>query len=119
MPGNILVIDDDITILNSMKKQLNNQDFLVDYINDPLEGLKRIEHKKYNLVISDVMMKPLTGIEVLKQIKTSYPELPVIILTGFVDDQIIDNARELGCSDFLIKPVRKRVLINSIKSVLP
>ena len=114
----ILVIDDDISILHSIEKQLNNPEFYVDFINDPIRGLEKIEHKKYNLVISDVMMKPISGLDVLKKIKARHPELPVIILTGFVDDQIIDNAKKIGSNDFLIKPVRKKELIDSIHNVL-
>lgn len=119
MNEKILVLDDDVAILGSLEKQLKSQSFIIDFENDPLQALKKIEQKKYDLIISDVMMKPITGIEVLQQIKTTHPRLPVIILTGFVDDQIIDRARELGCDDFLIKPVRKRELINCIKNVLP
>jgi len=48
----ILVIDDDDLILKSIKKQLKDEKFLVDFINDPLEGMKMVENKKYDLLIA-------------------------------------------------------------------
>ncbi|MEW5814846.1 MAG: response regulator [Spirochaetota bacterium] len=114
----ILVIDDDDVILKSIQRQLKGESLNLELVNDPIEGLNKIERKRYNLVLSDIMMKPISGLEVLKRIKSSHPEVPVIMLTGFVDDQIIENARRIGSSDFLIKPIRKRELLQSIYNVL-
>jgi len=114
----ILVIDDDENILNSIKKQLKNEMFIVEFTNDPLIGLDKIDENKYDLVISDIKMKPILGTDLLRAIRKKHSDLPVIILTGFVDDSIMEEAKNLGCSDFLIKPVRKHELINSINKVL-
>lgn len=114
----IIIIDDDDLILNSIKKQLKNENYFVEYINNPIEGIKKINEEDYNLVICDVKMKPIQGIEVLKLVKELFPDLPVIIITGYVDDKIIEEAKKIGCSDFLIKPLKRTQLINSINNVL-
>jgi len=63
-------------------------------------------------------MEPINGIEVLARIKFNHPELPVIILSGYVDDQLIEKTKNIGSCNFLIKPVRKQELIDSINKVL-
>ncbi len=114
----VLVIDDDPTILQSIGRQLRNENLSLEPVNDPVEALKKIEKKKYDLVLCDIKMKPINGLEVLQRIKSDHPHLPVIIITGFVDDQLYAQARKIGCSALLIKPVPRRQLIDSIQTVL-
>ena len=114
----ILVIDDDRVILESIGRQLRNEPMAIDFESDPEKGLARIDGSRYDLVLCDIKMKPINGIEVLRRIKASYDRLPVIIVSAFVDDQLFEEAKRIGCSDFLIKPVRKRALVESIWRVL-
>jgi CheY-like chemotaxis protein len=115
----LLVIDDDPAVQRSIRRQLKAAEALsVDFETDPIAGLSRIEKERYDLVMCDIKMTPIGGLEVLARIKGAHPKLPVIILTGFVDDQIIERAQSLGCADFLIKPVRKGQLIEAISKVL-
>ena len=118
MKKKIIVIDDDSLILRSIEKQLNKEEFDMEFVNDPLMGLKRIEEGKYSLVICDIRMKPLTGLEVLGKIKSIHPETPVIIMTGFIDDSIMEKAKAMGYDDYLIKPFRKKCLTDSIDRIL-
>ncbi|HPO49718.1 MAG TPA: response regulator [Spirochaetota bacterium] len=111
---NLLVIDDDNFVLESIKKQLKDEDMDIVFMNNPLDGLSIIEKKRFDLVLCDIKMEPMNGIEVLKNIKEKHPELSVIILTGYVDDTLLEKARYYGSSDFLVKPVRKKELIDSI-----
>jgi CheY-like chemotaxis protein len=115
----LLVIDDDPSIQRSIKRQLKDSAGLdIDFQADPLEGLRMLNRTRYDLVLCDIKMKPISGLEVLAKIKSRHPRLPVIILTGFVDDQIIETAHRLGCAAFLIKPVRKSQLQESISLAL-
>lgn len=114
----ILVIDDDPSILLSIEKQLKEEKLEIEFEDDPTRGIKKLGEERYDLVLCDVKMKPISGLEVLERSKSINPNLPVIILTGYVDDQIIGSAKLLGCDDFLVKPVRKSDLINTIRTVL-
>ena len=114
----LLVIDDDPFILSSIKRQLKEEPFDVMLINNPVDGLTMIDEDKYDLVLCDVKMEPLSGIDVLDNIKNNNPELPVIMLSGYVDDQLIEKAHKLGCEEFLIKPLRKKELIQIIAKTL-
>lgn len=118
MKKKIIIIDDDSLILRSIEKQLNKENFEIELINDPLAGLKRLENEKYSLLICDIRMKPITGLELLKIIKSTQPDIPVIIMTGFIDDGIMEKAKEIGYDDYLIKPFRKKSLTDSINRIL-
>jgi CheY-like chemotaxis protein len=114
----ILVIDDDRIILESIGRQLRNEPMEIDFESDPEHGLERIGANSYDLVLCDIKMKPINGIEVLRRIKAAHDRLPVIIVSAFVDDQLFEEAKRIGCSDFLIKPVRKGTLVEAIWRVL-
>jgi CheY-like chemotaxis protein len=114
----ILAIDDDDVILQSIGLQLRKENVSLDLENDPITALERATEKKYDLVLCDIKMKPITGIEVLRRLKERDPDLPVIILSAFIDDQLFKDARQLGSNDFLIKPIRRKTLITAIRNVL-
>lgn len=115
----VLVIDDDASVREGVRRQLKGHPVLVvDYEGDPLSGLERLRNGRYDLVLCDIRMTPIDGLEVLTRIRAAHPTLPVVILTGFVDDQIIERAHTLGCTAFLIKPVRKTELIAAIEEAL-
>jgi two-component system phosphoglycerate transport system response regulator PgtA len=114
---NIIVIDDDHMILDSVKRQLKNQPYEVDFESNPVTALDRIEGKKYDLVLCDMIMMPISGVEVLDSLRKNHPDIPVIVLTGYVDDKMMDDVKEIGCDDFLIKPIRKTKLIESINKI--
>jgi DNA-binding NtrC family response regulator len=114
----ILIIDDDKLILKSIEKQLKNENFILETEDNPIIGLEKINNNSYDLVLCDIKMKSLTGFQVLEDIKINHPKIPVIILTGYVDDKMIEEAINLGCKDFLFKPLRKKILIERINKAL-
>lgn len=114
----LMVIDDDTVILESIRRQLRDEFLRIDFEANPEAALTRLKHDTYDLVLCDIKMKPINGIEVLRRIKSDYAELPVIIVSAFVDDQLFDQARELGCEDFLIKPVPRITLRSAVARAL-
>ena len=114
----LLVIDDDSVILDSIRRQLRDEPLRIDFDDDPESGLSRLEREAYDLVLCDIKMKPIDGIEVLRAIKLNHREMPVIIVSAFVDDQLFDEARSIGCEDFLIKPVPRKALKEAVAKAL-
>lgn len=113
----VLVLDDDAVILRSIQRQLRGRDFDLHLESDPDVAMSLLSDESFDLVLCDIKMKPRNGLDVLRDIKTDHPALPVIMISAFVDDQMIDTARSLGCAEFLFKPVRKRVLNETIDAV--
>lgn len=113
----VLVVDDDRLILGSIKKQLKDEMLSIQLIDDPIEALAEVGKNKYDLVLCDIRMKSISGLEVLKRLKSNYPDVPVIIISGYIDDKIMKDAKNLGSNAFLIKPITKKILIDSIHNV--
>ncbi|MCG8570586.1 MAG: response regulator [Spirochaetes bacterium] len=114
MNKSIIVIDDEQAILNSIHKQLKNEDYQIELEQDPEIGLDKIGKNHYDLLLCDIRMKPITGIDVLKKLRAGKCNIPIIFLSGFVDDKILEEVKRFGSNGLLRKPVRKKELIQSI-----
>ncbi|MCG2829419.1 MAG: response regulator, partial [Desulfobacteraceae bacterium] len=78
----ILIVDDELSILQSLSGLLADEGFEVKTASNGYEGLKIVEEESPDLVLLDIWMPGIDGIETLKEIKKNYPTIPVIIITG-------------------------------------
>ena len=102
----LLVIDDNEWIRDSLKDLLSMSGYKVDVAEDGEAGLKKIRSKKYRVVLSDIQMPKVDGIELLKQIKKYDATLPVVMITGFPTVDTAIKAMREGASDFITKPFK-------------
>ena len=118
MGKTLLLIDDDVKLLIRLKKYLEHFDFTVFTKDNPLGGIDYIKNSEIDLVILDVMLPDIDGLEALRRIRKDYGNLPVIMLTarGEVTDRIV--GLELGADDYLPKPFEPRELVARIQTVL-
>jgi DNA-binding response OmpR family regulator len=114
----ILVVDDEVTVCDSIKKILNRQGYKVDNTLDADEALKMIKNTAYDLVITDLMMPKTNGLELLQLIKDYYPELQVVVITGYASIETAVKATKLGASDYIPKPFTPDELKNITRKVL-
>ena len=119
MTERILVIDDepDMLILMSMIIE-ENTEWEVETTNNPSEGLKMAMESDYDLVIADLKMPGLDGLEVFEELKEMNPDIPVIIITAYGSLEIADEARSKGVADFITKPFRKDTILFTMSRVL-
>jgi DNA-binding NtrC family response regulator len=119
MTERILVIDDepDMLILMSMIIE-ENTEWEVETTNNPSEGLKMAMENDYDLVIADLKMPGLDGMEVFEELKEMKPDIPVIIITAYGSLEIADEARNKGVADFITKPFRKDTILFTMDRVL-
>lgn len=100
----ILWVDDEEYILSTVQRLLRGK-FNLDTISDPTKVLKLLEENKYAVIISDQKMPKLTGIDLLKKIKMRYPQITRLMVTGFLDSQIVEEAVNIaGVFRFITKP---------------
>jgi DNA-binding response OmpR family regulator len=100
----ILVVDDEKTVCDSIKKILTRRGYEVENSLDADEAIKKIKETSYDLVITDLMMPKTNGIELLQIIKQHYPELEVVLITGYASIDTAVKATKLGAADYLPKP---------------
>ncbi|HNX74141.1 MAG TPA: sigma-54 dependent transcriptional regulator [Candidatus Rifleibacterium sp.] len=104
MKGRIVLIDDEVKLLQALKKALELEGFEVYDFADPQKGFDFICSREIDLVISDIRMSGLSGIELLGRIKKVKPELPCILMTAYSSVETAVTAIKLGARDYLLKP---------------
>ncbi len=102
--GRILVIDDEPGIREGCKRALTPQGFIVDVAQNGLEGLEKIKADGYDVILLDIMMPGVGGIELLSLIREHDPHAVCIIITGYGTVQLAVSAIKRGAYDFLTKP---------------
>lgn len=101
----ILVVDDDILVRRILKKYISNLGYHVDTAEDGRGALDKLGSFSYDLVLTDLQMPRLGGVELLKEMFREYPDIPKIVLTGQGTNEDIIAALKSGAYDFLYKPI--------------
>ena len=116
----LLVVDDDPNNRDILVRRLQKHGFLVDTASDGIEGLRKIETGAFDLVILDVMMPGMTGLEVLERVRRtrSMSELPIILATALDSSRDAVEGLELGANDYVTKPLDFPVVIARIDTHL-
>ena len=116
----ILVVDDIKTNCDVLKRRLENNTFLVEVSMSGKDALEKIDKEKFDLVLLDVLMPEVNGLEVLIKIREEYSadKLPVIMVSSFDDVESISKCIQLGASDYLPKPVNSTILTQKVASTL-
>ncbi|MFM9403130.1 response regulator transcription factor [Myroides odoratimimus] len=114
----ILVIEDDIRVAELLQRSLEEQNFEVDVAYDGYLGKKLALQKPYTLIITDVILPKINGIDLCKEIKATLPHIPIIMLTalGTTDDKV--EGFDAGADDYLVKPFELRELYVRIRALL-
>lgn len=117
-PAHLLLVDDDPGLLKLLGMRLVSEGYSVVTAESGLEGLKILSREKIDLVISDLRMDEMDGLQLFAEIQKQQPGMPVIILTahGSIPDAVA--ATQQGVFSFLTKPVDKDALYKAIDSAL-
>lgn len=100
----ILILDDEVRITEKLKYHLEKRSFQVYTANTPNEGFAQLAKEKPSILILDVMLPGMNGLDMLKQIKEDYPNTEVIMISGYGDMDMVIEAMRKGASDFIRKP---------------
>ncbi|NLH49765.1 MAG: response regulator [Myxococcales bacterium] len=106
MVGRILIVEDDQSISRSLSLFLKHKGYEVECAENGLEGLRLLQNKTFDIVVSDVMMPQMNGLQLLEAIKETHPTLPVVMITGYTDLNTAIETLKKGAADFVTKPFR-------------
>jgi two-component system response regulator CpxR len=114
----LLMVDDDIELCEMVGEYLKLEGFAVDAVHDGESGLRAAQSNDYALMLLDVMLPQMSGIEVLRRLRAMGSNLPVLMLTarGDASDRII--GLEVGSDDYLPKPFDERELVARLRAIL-
>ncbi|MDI1472372.1 MAG: response regulator [Thermodesulfovibrio sp.] len=120
MSKTILIVDDSATMIMSLKAALEMQGFTVESASNGQSALDKIKSGlKPNLIITDINMPVMDGLEFIKNVRPILRFVPILILTTESEQKKREEAKKLGATGWLVKPVSGGDLINVIKKVLP
>lgn len=119
MPGyaDILLVEDDVALAQWVKDYLESEGFSVTHLIDGSNVEPTLSRSTFDLILLDLMLPGLNGIEVCKQVR-EFSQVPIIMLTARLDEIDEVLGLEVGANDYISKPVKPRVLLARIKSAL-
>jgi excisionase family DNA binding protein len=115
---NVLVVEDEKLVAMDIKKIINSEGHEVKTAQNGIEALRIIEDSAIDLVFLDLVLPDINGVEVLKGIKKAKSDLPVVIITGYPDSEIMNQALELGPISALKKPFQREQIRDLLKILL-
>lgn len=104
MKFKILLVDDDIYVLDSVTAIVKTFNYDVSKTDNPLEALEIFKRDRHDVVISDIKMPQMSGIELLEELHKLSPETPVILMTAYAEIELAVQAIKKGAFDFILKP---------------
>ncbi len=114
----ILLVDDDADIRETMLTLLSMNDYNVTVVADGKSAIEEVNREKYNIVITDLMMPNMSGIEVIKNLKEIDPDLQCIVITGYATVSTAVDAMKAGAYDYLMKPFNGSEVLLLLKRVM-
>jgi len=115
---NVLIVDDEASIRKSLEGILQDEGFLTVTAKDSTTALEALQKNLPSLVLLDIWMPGMDGIETLKKIKESYPDLPVIMMSGHATIATAIQATRLGAADFIEKPLELESTLGAVRRIL-
>ena len=120
--GRILIIEDDADIRDVLKLQLEDAGHQVIEAKDGQEGIDLMKKGsnllQVGLIITDIRMPKVNGVEAVEYIKANAPSIPIMVVTGYPDTELAINLLQKGVKDYLVKPVEKDTLLDKVKTIL-
>src|SRR5208282_5966904 len=104
MGARILIVDDEEIVIRSCLRILDGNDYQIEVAHDGHDALRKVEDNPYDVMILDIMMPNLGGLEVLRRVKEAHPDMDVIMITGLSQIDTAVQAMKLGAFDYISKP---------------
>jgi DNA-binding NtrC family response regulator len=114
----ILVVDDELLICQQLERLYTHSGYNVAVCSSVEQALKRLEQGDIDLVVTDIRLPGLSGIELTKRIHETYPDVPVIVITGYGDIENAVEVLKLGASDYIVKPFSGTTIQESTRVAL-
>jgi two-component system nitrogen regulation response regulator GlnG len=114
----ILLVDDEFLVLTTLDRALDKKKFSIDLAATGEEAIQKLRKKKYDVVLSDMILPGLSGLAVLKEAKKLDPLVGAILFTGKASEQTLAIALDLGISDYMVKPVDNKELLGRIDACI-
>jgi DNA-binding NtrC family response regulator len=110
----ILVLDDEEIVVTRLKATLEKEGYVVETFTDSRQAKERIEENKFDIVVTDLKMANIDGMQLFEFVKQKYPDTKVILISGFATLKVVKDALQAGVRDVIAKPFK----ISQIKDLI-
>jgi len=114
-PLKILIVDDEVAIRDIIKELLQCEGYSTKTADSGIAALSVIDEFKPNVILLDIRMPDMDGLQCLRRIKENYPAIEVLMISGFASSEIAKKSLELGAYDYMNKPISFDHLKNTLK----
>ena len=114
----ILVVDDDAIVVKSCRRILEAEGFEVSTISNAESAVEAIKNSDFDLLLIDLKMPKRDGMYLMREVKKSWPEIPIIVMSGYPTPKTIADVLNLGANQFIPKPFKPDELTKSIHELL-
>jgi len=115
MPDRILIVEDEDTLCESLQRVFKRDGYEADIADSAETAFRLLERNTYDLIITDVILPGISGIELIARYKERNPDQKVIIMTAYASLQTAVEALRVGASDFIVKPIMHDELKRMVK----
>ncbi len=114
----VLMVEDDLEITELLEEYLSRYDIELFSVSSPITGLQKVENERFDLILVDLGLPEMDGLELCRILKKEHPEIPVIVSTARSDvgDKVV--AFDIGVDDYVAKPYEPRELVARIKATI-
>jgi len=116
--GNILAVDDSEPMRKMVDLVLKSGGHQVRHVNDGVEGLQKFKAGKFDLIVTDINMPNMHGIELIKAIRALNPDIPIVALTTESEDEMRRKGAEAGADGWVVKPFKLAQFLDIIRQIL-
>jgi DNA-binding NtrC family response regulator len=114
----ILLVDDEINICKSCQRVFDKEGYVTEFALSGKEALEKAFRENFDLIITDLKMPDISGIEVIKEIKQKQPDVPVIMITGYPSVSTAVEAIKLGADDYIPKPLKPDEILRAVDKAM-
>ena len=118
MKKKLLIVDDDFSLRSLMEVVFKDEGYSVSLAGDGIAALRTLETCCFDIIITDINMPSMNGIELFNNVKKLYPQIPVIFISGYDYKSLAENLLKDGALYFFKKPLNFNILNRAIKSIL-
>ena len=111
----VLIVDDEKSMRVTLSEFLRMEGYEIDAAADAFTAFQMMDEKKYDIIVTDIIMPRITGIELLERIREKSQTIQIIIMTGEPTVDTAVKAVQSGANDYLTKPIKKEIFVSAIR----
>ena len=115
----ILLVDDEKVLRLSLQSNLKREGFEVASAESAETAITLLRHRSYDLLLTDYLMEGINGVELMRQARELYPDINVIVFSGYAEENLADQITRLGADAFFCKPIEFEDLLKLICKIVP